>query len=73
MDEIDFDQWAQVVNKGLELSYNQTISALHELAKNEIDDGKRFNAIHVLQENGEIDEEMKKSMIERKKDEEVWE
>lgn len=55
-EQLDFDQWTQVVNKGLELAYNQTIAALRELAVNEPDDDKRFNAIRVLQENSEIDE-----------------
>lgn len=72
-DKLDFEQWEQIVNKGLELAYNQTISAFHEIAKNEIDDGKRFNAIKVLQENGEIDEEMKKNIIETEKDEKILE
>lgn len=58
--QLDFVQWTQVVSKGLELAYDQTISALHELAKNETDDDKRFNAIRILQENGKIDEDMKK-------------
>ena len=72
-EQLDFDQWSQVVNKGLELAYNQTISALLTLAKNETEDGRRFNAIRVLHENGEIDEEMKKSIIESEKDKEILE
>lgn len=72
-DKLDYEQWEQVVNKGLELAYDQTIFALHEIAKNETDDGKRFNAIRVLHENGEIDEEMKKSIIENEKDEAILE
>jgi hypothetical protein len=67
----DFDQWTQIVNKGLELAYDQTISVLHSLAKSEINDGKRFNAIRVLQENGEIDEEAKMSIIEKEADAEI--
>lgn len=54
-EQLDFEQWAQVVNKGLELAYDQTILALHEIAKNETNNDKRFNAIHVLRMNGEID------------------
>jgi len=72
-EQLDFDQWEQVVNIGLELAYDQTILALHEIVKNETDDGKRFNAIRVLHENGEIDEEMKKSIIENEKDEAILE
>ena len=72
-EQLDFDQWTQVMNKGLELAYDKTISALHELAKSETEDSKRFNAIRVLQENGEIDDEMKKSIIESEKDEEILE
>lgn len=72
-EQLGIDQWEQVVNKGLELAYAQTISALHARSKNETDDGKRFNAIRVLHENGEIDEETKKSMIESKKDEAILE
>ncbi|MBU0706886.1 hypothetical protein KKG41_00755 [Patescibacteria group bacterium] len=72
-EQLDFDQWTQAVNKGLEFTYDKTIPALHELAKNETDDSKRFNAIKILQENGEIDDEMKKSIIESEKDEEILE
>jgi len=72
-EQLDFDQWEQVAKKGLELAYDQTILALHEIAKNETDDGKRFNAIRILHENGEIDEEMKKSIIENEKDEAILE
>jgi len=72
-EQLDFDQWEQVVNIGLELAYDQTILALHEIVKNETDDGKRFNAIRVLHENGVIDEEMKKSIIENEKDEAILE
>jgi len=70
-EQLDFEQWEQIVNKGLEVSYGQTILALHDLAKNELDDGKRFNAIRVLQENGEIDEETRKSIIEKETDAEI--
>ncbi len=54
-EQFDFDQWMQVVNKGLELAYNQTIIALREIVKDKVDEGRRFNAIRVLRENGEID------------------
>lgn len=63
-EQLDFDQWEQIVNKGLELAYDQTISALLGLLKNRIDEGKRFNAIRVLHENGEINKEIKKIIIE---------
>ena len=72
-EELDFDQWTQIMNKGLEFVYSQTIAALHKIAKNETDDGRRFNAIRVLQENGEIDEEMKKRIIEKETDSEILE
>lgn len=52
-DNLDFEQWEQVVQKGLDLAYSQTIEALKLISQNEIDDGKRFNAIRVLQENNE--------------------
>jgi hypothetical protein len=55
-EQLDFEQWTQVVNKGLELAYDHTILALHEIAKNETDDGKRFNANRILEENGINDE-----------------
>jgi len=62
-EQLDFEQWEQIVNKGLELVHDQTISALYEIAEIETDDGKRFNAIRVLQENGEINEAMTKILI----------
>ena len=72
-EQLDFEQWEQVVKKGLELIYDQTVFALHEIAKNETEDRRRFNAILVLQENGEIDEEMKKRIIDSGKDEVILE
>lgn len=51
----------------------QTISALYTIAKNENDDHRRFNAIRVLQENSEIDEEIRKSIIEKETDAEILE
>ena len=61
----------QIVNKGFDLAYDKTIFALHQLAKDETDDDRRFNAIRVLQENGEIDEEMKRCIAEKENDEEI--
>lgn len=72
-DNLDFEQWEQIVNKGLGLVYSKTIEVLKIISQNETDDGKRFNAIRVLQENGEIDEEMKRSIIENTKDEAILE
>ena len=72
-EQIDFEKWEQIVNKGLELAYDQTISALHNLMKSEGGGDKRFNAIRILNENGEIDEEMKKCIIECEKDEDILE
>ncbi len=51
-EQLDFEQWEQVVNKGLELAYDQTILALQRIAENDIDDGKKFNATRILEENG---------------------
>lgn len=56
-EQLDFEQWTQAVNKGLELAYDQTILALHEITKNETDDSKRSNAKRILEENG-INEEL---------------
>lgn len=61
--QIDFNQWMQVVSKGLELAYNQTIFALRKIAKNKTDEEKKLNAIKVLQENGETDEEVNNNKI----------
>lgn len=68
-EKFDFEQWIQVLNKGLEISHDQTIPVLHEIAINEIHDGKRFNAIHILHENDEINEEMKKNIMKKETDE----
>lgn len=72
-EQLDSDQWMQIVNKGLELAYKQTIIALHEISEDETDDGKRFNSIHVLQENDEIDEEKKKDIMRKETDAEILE
>ncbi|MEX0910063.1 MAG: hypothetical protein WDZ75_02080 [Candidatus Paceibacterota bacterium] len=53
-EQLDFDQWEQVVNKGLEFAYDQTISVLKDLAISEADEGRGFSATRVLRENGEI-------------------
>ena len=52
--QLDFDEWIQVVNKGLELCYDEAISTLHEIVGNKTDKTKMANAIKVLEENGEI-------------------
>jgi hypothetical protein len=72
-EKLDFDQWIQTVDKGLGLAHPQTISVLSELIKNETDKGKRSNIIHILHENGEIDEEMRKNIIEKESDPEILE
>ena len=56
-EQLDFEQWEQVVNKGLELAYDQTVLALQKIAENDIDEGKRLNSKRILQKNG-IDEEL---------------
>lgn len=50
-EKLDYEQWEQVVNKGLELAYNQTVSVLLKISKHDLDDGKRFNAKRILNEN----------------------
>lgn len=56
-EQLDFDQWTQIANKGLEFAYNHTVLALQEISKNDLDEGKRFNAKRILQENG-VEEEL---------------
>ena len=72
-EELDFDQWQQVVNKGLEISYDKTILSLLEISKNKQDEGKRFNVIRVLYENSEIDEEMKNYILKNENDQDIIE
>ena len=72
-ERLDFDQWQQVVDKGLELSYDQTILALRTIAKKDLYDGKRYNAVRILQENDEIDKEFKRSILENENDVEILE
>jgi|GEM_PF-1523342 len=53
-ENLDFEQWEQVVNKGLELAYDQTIFELKLIASSdEFDEGKKFNADRIIRENGE--------------------
>lgn len=53
-DKLDYEQWGQVVNKGLELAYDQTIFELKYMATSkEFDEGKRYNADKILRDNGE--------------------
>jgi len=53
-DNLDFEQWKSVVEKGFDLVYDQTISVLRKFVKNEIDNSKRLYAIRALNDNGEI-------------------
>jgi len=55
-DKLDEEQWYQVVGKGLELSYNETISALRYILINDLDKDRRANALIILQKEGDIDE-----------------
>ncbi len=53
-EQLDFDQWEQIVNKSLELAYDQTIFELkYIVASDNFDDGKKFNADRILRENNE--------------------
>ncbi len=52
-EDIHFEQWEQIINKGLELAYDQTILTLHDIAENDPDESKQFNATRILDENGE--------------------
>lgn len=72
-EELDFDQWQQVVNKGLEISYDKTILSLLEISKNKQDEGKMFNVIRVLYENSEIDEGMKNDILKNENDQDIIE
>lgn len=72
-EQLDFDQWSQVAKKGLELAYDQTVLALRTTARNDLDNGKKLNAICILQENGEIDEEFKKIIIKNERDTKILE
>lgn len=53
-DNLDFDQWRQIVNKGLELTYDQAIEALRQISRNDLN-GRRSDAVRILAENGEIE------------------
>ncbi len=52
--KLSFEQWEQVVNKGLELNYDQTIFELKYIASSDkFDESKKYNADRILRENGE--------------------
>ena len=72
-EQLHFEQWKQIVGIGLRLAYNQTISVLRIIAQENIDDAKRFNAIRVLRENGEIDVEFSEFLLEQEGDPEIIE
>ena len=60
---IFFEQLEYLVNKGLEFSYQDTISALKIRVLDEFDDDKRLYLIRTLVENNEIDESLKKKIL----------
>jgi hypothetical protein len=51
----NLDQFKFVANKGIDLSFKSTISALHNILSNNLDELKRNEARSILQENGEIE------------------
>ncbi len=57
-DILSEEQWYQVVDKGLELSYSNTISALRYILINSSDSDKKVAALNVLQKEGDVDEGM---------------
>lgn len=65
--KLDINQWNQFTDKGLELSYEQTIFALRKIAQNETSDNKRFNTIKILKDNHEIDNNLKKVILAKEK------
>lgn len=71
-EEFDFDQWEQVVDKGLDLAYEATIQALMNLALTEVEDGKRFNIINKLYEN-HLSDDIKFKILQKEKDLEIIE
>lgn len=52
-EKLDYEQWEQVVNKGKDLAYTQTIIALSELKVDRLDDRKKSEVGRILKENGE--------------------
>jgi len=53
-EQLDFEQWEQVVNKGLGLIYDQTIFELKFIASSkEFNEEKRYNCDRILRERGE--------------------
>jgi hypothetical protein len=52
--KISFEQWQQVINKGIEVSYDQTILVLRSIIVKKSKNRKISKAIQILRENGEI-------------------
>lgn len=48
---LNFDQWSQIVNKGLDFAFGQTISALKNLSKDNLGDKKMLRVIEIFKEN----------------------
>jgi len=57
-DQLDLEQWKQVVNTGIELTYSETISTLKLIAQSSKNNSKRLDSIKMLSENGELDKSM---------------
>ena len=52
-EQLDFDQWEQVVNKGLELAYDQTIIELQHIEVTSQNQKKKSIATSILHSYGE--------------------
>lgn len=51
-EKINSDQWDQIVNKGIEISYEKTFAAIRNIEKNDLDSNRRLKATRILRENG---------------------
>lgn len=52
-EQLDFEQWVQVMHKGLELAFDQTIYELKRIETIPFDQNKQEKATSILQEIGE--------------------
>lgn len=72
-EKLNNEQWLQMIDKGLEYAYGKTIIYLKDAAQCNVNSGKRFDAINLLNRNGELDDELKAFLLAHEDDDGVIE
>lgn len=73
LDSVPFEDWESFVGRCLREKHRAAVKLLRWTAQSHADDGSRFNAIRILQENSLLDEEFQRELLQRERDPEILE